>query len=145
MRQVDFVQNGHDGQACVHSKPVVCNGLRLNPLRGVHEQQAALARRQGALHLVAEVHVPGRVDQVQQIRRSRLGRLRREEETGRLSLDGDAARALDLKAVQVLLAAARRNRARELQQAVRQRRLAVVDVSAYREVAHAVLLHGRIL
>jgi hypothetical protein len=38
--------------------------LRLDALRGVHHEHRALARLQRAVHLVAEIHVAGRVDQV---------------------------------------------------------------------------------
>ena len=39
--------------------------LRLDALRGVHDQDRALARRQAARDLVGEVDVSGGVDQVQ--------------------------------------------------------------------------------
>ena len=64
-RQVDLVQGGHDDQAGVARQVEVRQGLRLDPLRGVDEQNGSLAGLQGPRHLVREVHVTGRVDQVQ--------------------------------------------------------------------------------
>ncbi len=43
----------------------VGHGLRLDALRGVHDEQRALAGREAARHLVGEVDVARRVDQVE--------------------------------------------------------------------------------
>jgi hypothetical protein len=82
-----------------------------------------------------EVDVARRVDQVQHV----------VEPVGRavahahgLRLDRDAALALEVHRVEDLVAAITlRHAAREIEQAIRERRLAVVDVRDDREVADA--------
>jgi hypothetical protein len=63
--QVDLVQAGDQLEARLDRQVGVGDRLRLHALGGVHHEQRALARGQRARHLVGEVHVPGRVDQVQ--------------------------------------------------------------------------------
>ncbi len=116
--------------------------LRLEPLRGVDDEDRALARGERARHLVAEVDVPGRVDQVELVLLALVG----PGDAHGLRLDRDAALALEIHRVEHLLAhVALGDRAGELQDAVGERRLAVVDVRDDREVANAGLLHDPIL
>jgi hypothetical protein len=56
----------------LHREIQVRDRLRFHPLRGVDHQQRALAAHQRAAHLVGEVDVPGRVDQVELVRLSVL-------------------------------------------------------------------------
>ena len=94
----------------------------------------ALAGGQRARDLVAEVDVPGRVDEVQLVG---LALVRPEHAHG-LRLDRDPALALEIHGVEHLVAhLALGHRAGDLQDAVGQRRLAVVDVRDDREVADA--------
>ena len=140
-RQVDLVQARDQLQARLDRQVGVGDRLRLHALRGVDDQQRALARRQRARHLVGEVDVPGRVDQVQLVG---LAVARRVEHAHRLRLDRDAALALQVHRVQQLRAhLARGDRVRQLEDAIGQRRLAVVDVRDDREVADVRLVHGR--
>jgi hypothetical protein len=84
--------------------------------------------------------VAGRVDQLQLVG---LAVGRREEDAHRLCLDRDPALALEVHRVEQLRAhLARRDRVRQLEDAVGQRRLAVVDVGDDREVADVLLVHG---
>jgi hypothetical protein len=86
-------------------------------------------------HLVREVHVPRRVDEVQLVG---LAVARLVEHAHRLRLDRDAALALEVHRVEQLARASRAvDRVRHLQDAVGQRRLPVVDVGDDREVADA--------
>jgi hypothetical protein len=79
--------------------------------------------------------VPGRVDQVELVALP--------EDAHCLRLDRDPALALELHRVEQLVAhVAARHRLRDLEDAVGQRRLPVVDVGDDREVADAVLVHG---
>jgi hypothetical protein len=113
----------------------VGEGLGLDALGGVDDEHHALARRQRAAHLVAEVDVPRRVDQVVDVPVP--------VDADVLGLDRDAAFALEVHRVEVLrLHVARLDRAGDLEDAVGQRRLAVVDVSDDREIPDAVELHG---
>ena len=66
-RKVDLVQDRHHLDALLGRGVAVGDGLRFDALRGVHHQQRAFAGRQRARHLVGEVDVAGRVDQVEQI------------------------------------------------------------------------------
>ena len=74
-RQVDLVERGDDLEVVLEGEVAVGQGLGLDALRRVDEQDHALAGGQRAGHLVAEVDVAGRVDQVDDVvLRSRGGR-----------------------------------------------------------------------
>ena len=112
--------------------------LRLDPLGRVDQEDRPLTRREAPRHLVGEVDVPGRVDQVQLV----LHALARVREPYGLGLDGDAALALQVHPVEVLLAhLALVHGVCEVQDPVGQRRLAVVDVRDDAEVPDARLVH----
>lgn len=130
--QVDLVEHGDDLQLVLHGEVEVRQGLGLDALGGVHQQDRALACGQRAGDLIGEVHVPGGVDHVQGVVHPVHG----PGHAHGLGLDGDAALTLDVHAVQVLgLHVARLHDAGGLQHAVRQRGLAVVDVGDDAEVA----------
>jgi len=135
-REVDLVQHRHHRHAELGGGVAVGHGLRFHALRRVDHQERALARRQRARHLVGEVHVAGCINQVQVVD-APVARLVLE---GRgLRLDGDAALALQVHGVEDLgLHLARRQAPGALDQAVRERALAVVDVGDDGEVADVV-------
>jgi hypothetical protein len=137
--KVDLVEHRDDVQVGVHGQVQVGQGLGLDALRGVDEQHRGLTRLERAGHLVGEVDVAGGVDHVQHVR-ARVGPLvvavrDRPRHPHRLALDRDATLALDVHPVEVL-----RPRGTlvddpgELQHAVGERRLAVVDVRDDAEV-----------
>ena len=131
--QVDLVQHGHDLVVVVQGQIDVGQGLGLHALGGVHHQQRAFAGGQGARHFVVEVHVSGRVDEVQLIFLSVGSHI---GDAHGLRLDGDAALAFDVHAVKVLVAFfAFRHQPRDLKDAVGERRLAVVDMGDDAEIA----------
>ena len=66
-RQVDLVEHRDDREVVVEGEVDVGQRLRLHALRRVDDQDRALAGRQAARHLVGEVDVPGRVDQVEDV------------------------------------------------------------------------------
>ena len=103
--------------------------LRHHALDGVHQQQHGVHHAEHALDLAAEVGVAGRVDQVD------VDALEADRRV--LGVDRDAALALLRVAVHHALdrGLLGRQRAGLAQQAVEQRRLAVVDVRDDREVA----------
>jgi hypothetical protein len=116
----------------------VGQGLGLDALRGVDQQDGALAGVEGARDLVGEVDVPGRVDQVQDVV---LAVARLVGQAHGLRLDGDAALALQVHLVEVLGAhLALADGVGEIDQPVGEGRLAVVDVRDDAEVAHARLV-----
>src|SRR5690606_2595612 len=142
--QVDLVEDRDHFQALLHRGVAVGDRLRLDALGGVHHQQRAFAGGQRAADFVAEVHVPGGVDEVELVDLPVLGLVRQGHGLG---LDGDAALALDRVVVEHLLFhLARGQAAAQLDDAVGQGRLAVVDVGDDREVAnvpHRVRAWGR--
>ena len=130
--QIDLVDDRNDLEVVLDGEIRVGERLRLDALRRVDEQQRALARRERARDLVREIDVPGRVDQVEDVV---LAVLRVVVQPDGVRLDRDAALALEVHAVEDLrFHLARLQRAGDLEKAVRQRRLAVVDVRDDREV-----------
>ena len=67
--QVDLVEHRDDREVVLHGEVQVRQGLGLDPLRRVDEQDGALAGGQRARHLVGEVDVPGGVDHVERVGR----------------------------------------------------------------------------
>ena len=108
-------------------------GLSLDPLARVDDEQGALTGGERAADLIREVDMAWRVHQVEDIGFSIRGLVL---QANRLRLDGDAALALQLHLVEHLLAhLAGFEPARGLDQPVGQGRLAVVDMGDDREVA----------
>ena len=135
LRQVDLVHDRDDLEVVLDRQVGVRQRLGLDPLRRVDDEQRALAGLQRARHLVGEVHVPGRVDQVQLVPLP--------EDAHGLRLDRDPALALELHRVeQLLLHVAVRDRVCHLEDAIGERRLAMVDVRDDREVADFCLVHA---
>ena len=64
-RQVDLVEDRDDLEVVLEREVDVGDRLRLDALRRVDDEQRALAGGEAARHLVVEVDVPGRVDQVE--------------------------------------------------------------------------------
>ena len=125
-REVDLVDDRQHLEVVVDGKIGVRQRLGLNALRGVHDQKRALARGQAPRDLIVEVHMARRVDQIQDVRLAVVGVILQPDGAG---LDGDAALALQLHRVEhLILHLALFDRVAFLQQAVRQRGLAVVDV-----------------
>ena len=135
--EVDLVDDRDDHEVLAQREMDVGQRLGLDPLGGIDHEDRALAGLQAAAHLVAEVDVTGRVDQVEAV----------EEAVGRgvlqahgAGLDRDPLLALQVHGVQDL---ARHlpgiDRVGELEEPVRERGLAVIDVGNDREVAQAIL------
>ena len=132
-RQVDLVQDRDDFEPLLERRVAIGDALRLDALRGVHDQQRALAGGQRTRDFVREIDVPGRVDHVELVG---LPVARLVAQRDALGLDGDAALALEVHRVEHLrLHLAVLQAAAQLDEPVGQRRLAVVDVRDDREVA----------
>ena len=137
--EVDLVDHRDQLEPVFDRQVGVGDGLRLDPLGGVDDQQGALAGGEAAADLVGEVDVAGRVDQVQVVGLAVVGLVL---DPHGLGLDRDPALPLEVHRVEQLrLHFFRIDRAGELQDAVGERRLAVVDVGDDREVAN--LVHRR--
>ena len=133
--QVDLVDDGDDREVVVDGEVDVREGLCLDALGCIDDQQHPLAGGEGAAHLVAEVYVARRVDQVQRVVVTIRPGVR--EHAG-LSLDRDPALSLQLHLVEVLvLHLALGQQPGVLDEAICQGRFAVVDVRDDREVANA--------
>ena len=123
----------------VDSKICVSQGLRFDSLRSIDDQQSALARSQRPRDFVAEVHMAGRVDEIQLIKLPIFGGVHHAD---RVRFDGDAALAFEVHGVKHLsLHFARRQRACELKQTVGERGFAVIDVRDDREIADVLVVH----
>ena len=96
---VDFVQHGDDFEVVAHGQVEVRNGLRLNTLRGIDNQQRTFARGNRARNLVGEVDVSRRIDEVERIEFSVGGTVLHLDG---VALDGDALLALELHVVEHL-------------------------------------------
>src|SRR5690606_32111260 len=136
--QVDLVEHRYHFQPLLHRGVAVGDRLRLHALGGVDHQQRAFAGGQRTAHLVAEVDVAGGIDEVEEVR---LPVARGVGHRDGLRLDGDAALALDRVGVEHLgFHLARRQATAQMDDAVSQGRLAVVDVGDDGEIAD--LLHA---
>ena len=114
--------------------------LGLDALGGVDDEDRALAGLEGVADLVGEVDVAGRVDEVEAVGQA-VARLVLEADGPRL--DRDPLLALEVHRVEDLAHhLAPLDRVRQLEQPVRERGLAVIDVGDDREVAQAVLGDG---
>ena len=139
--EVDLVEHRDDPEVGFQRHVQVGERLRLDALRGVHEEHGALAGGQASRYLVAEVDVAGGVDQVQDV----VAVITPPGQPDGLALDRDAALTLDVHPVQVLGAhLAPFDDTGQLQHAVGQRGLAVIDVRDDAEVAdHGLVRTGR--
>ena len=137
--QVDLVQDGHQLQIMLQCHVGVGQGLGLHALRGVHHQNGTLAGSQTAAHLVGKVHMARGVDEVEFVGLAVLGGVVHGHGAG---LDGDAALTFDVHVVEdLVLHGALVHALGQLQDAVRQGGLAVVDVGDDAEVADIVSCH----
>ena len=138
--QVDLVDDGQDLQIVVQREIGVRERLRLDALRGVHDEHRALAGGERPADLIVEVHVARRVDEVQRIGLA----VARIVQTHGAGLDRDAALALELHVVEELIGhVALLHRAAELDEPVGQGGFAVVDVGDDGKVPDVVLRdHG---
>ena len=140
---VDFVRHGEDGEVLFEGEVKRGDGLRLDALRGVHEEERAVARGERSRDFKGEIRVARGVDEVEEVPAVRAGAV--VEQGHGLGFDGDAARALDGEAVEVLFAAAGRDRAGELHEAVGEGGFAVVDVRDDGEGADVLEGDGEVL
>ena len=131
-RQVDLVEHRHDFVVLLDRLIDIGQSLGFDALTGINHQKGSFAGGQAPADFIGEIHVPGRVHQVQGIGLAILGGI---VEAHGLSLDGNPALFLDVHRVEHLLRHfAFRQRARLLDQAVREGRLAMVNMGDNREI-----------
>jgi hypothetical protein len=141
-RQIDLVEDGDDLVVDLDGLVDVGQRLGLDALAGVDHQQRPFDGGERSVHLIGEIDMARRVDQIELVHLAVLGGV---FEPDRLGLDGDAAFALDLHRIEHLLAhLAQGEPAADLDEAVGQRRLAVVDMRNDGEIADVGgVRHGR--
>ena len=131
--KVDLVEHRDDLQIVLKREVEVGERLGFDALGGIDQEDRALTCRKAARDLVGEVDVSGSVDEVEDVVAAVLGAI---GQAHRLGLDGDAALALDVHAVEVLgTHLAGIDHAGELQHPVGKGRLAVVDMGDDAEIA----------
>ena len=136
--EIDLVQRDHDLMVDLDRLIDVGQGLRFDPLAGVDHQERALAGGEAAVDLVGEIDVARGVHEIELVGPAVA---RGVGKANRLSLDGDAALALELHRIEELVAhLARTHAAAALDQPVGQGRLPMVDMGDDREVADVALL-----
>ena len=137
-RQVDFVDDGDDVETVVDREVRVRERLRLDPLGRINKEQRSFASGQRPGDLVREIHVPRRVDQVQDVLVPVLGLVMQAD---RVRLDRDPALALEIHRVEHLrFHFTGLQGAGELQKPIGQGRLAVIDVRDDREITDVLLV-----
>ena len=140
LRQVHLVEDRNDLDAEVERGVAVGDGLRLDALARIDDEERAFARRQRPADFVREVDVAGRVDQVQLVGATVASDV--FERRG-LRLDGDAALALDFHRVEHLrFHLPVGEAAAALDQAIGEGRFAMVDVGDDRKIADLIHAHS---
>ena len=125
-------------EPAVHREVRVRQRLRLHALRRIDEQERPLAGRQRPGDLVGEVHMARGVDQVQDVLQAAL---RGVMQAHRVRLDRDAALALEIHRVEHLrFHLAGLQGAGELEEAIGERGLAVIDVGDDGEIPDEALI-----
>ena len=126
-RKVDLVDDGDDFEIVLEREVHIGDGLCLNPLCRVDNEDCPLAGGKGTTDLVSEVHMAGSVDQVQFVF---LAVIRLVDHAYGMRLDRDAAFLFQVHGVQKLGMdkVARFNGMGRFKETVRQSGLPVVDV-----------------
>ena len=135
--EIDLVDDGNDLEVVLEREIHIRDRLRLDALRRVDDENRSFACRKGAADLVGEVHMPGRVDEIEFVF---LSVVRLVEHAHGMGLDRDAAFLFEIHGVEKLGVdqIARLNGVSRLKQAVRQRGFPVVDVRDDRKVPYPV-------
>ena len=130
---IHLVEHRDNLQVIVDGLVEVGDGLGLHALGGVHQQQGALAGGDGTRHLVGEVHVARRVDEVQDVCLAVIVVLHLDG----VALDGDATLTLQIHIVEhLILELAVVYGFGILEKTVGQRALSVVDMRNYAEISN---------
>ena len=133
-RQVNFVDDRNDLQSCIDCKIQVADGLCFDSLRCVYNQNRPFTCGKRPGNFVREIHVPGCIDQIECVV---LSVLRRVLHLDGVQLDRDPSFLLQVHVVEHLVddKVALCDRAGQLQQAIRKRGFAMVDVRDDAEIS----------
>ncbi len=126
IRQIDFVDDRYDREALFVREMHVRDGLRLHALCGIDDEQRTFAGRERARDFIGEIDVPRRVEQIEPVFLSRLARVPHRD---RMRFNRDSALAFEIHRIeQLILLVALVDRAGALEQSIRKRCLAVIDM-----------------
>ena len=132
-RQIDLVEDGNDLVIVVDRLIDIGERLGLDPLARIDDEKRTLAGGERARHLIGEIDMARRVDEVEHIF---LARFRRVVEAHGIGLDGDAALALEVHRIEDLVDHLPfGDGPAQLDQPVGQRRFAVIDMGDDGEIA----------
>ena len=130
-----LIEDGDDFEPVVYGLVEVGDGLGLDALGRIHHQQRTLAGSDGTGDFVAEVHVAGSVDKIEDV--ALVLHL------DCVALDSNALLALQIHIVQHLsLHIALAQRLRQFKQTVGKGGLTVIDVCDNAEIAYSVHCHS---
>jgi hypothetical protein len=138
--EVDLVDDGDDVEVLLHRQVEVGDGLSLDALGGIDEEEGAFAGGEGAGDFVAEVDVAGGIEEIEFVDFAVFGGVLHGDGVG---LDGDAAFAFEVHGVEhLVLLLPVGDGVGELQEAVGQGGLAVIDVGDDGEIARQFCGHS---
>ena len=139
--QVDFVDDGDEGEALFHREVDVGDGLGFDSLCSIDDQEGAFAGGEGAGDFVGEIDMPRGVHEVEFVDFTGLGLVLHRD---RMRFDGDAALAFEVHGVEhLILLLADLDGAGVFEEAVGEGGLAVVDVGNDAEITSIGGGHGK--
>jgi hypothetical protein len=131
--QVDLVDHGKDGEVILHGFVEIGQGLGLNALRGIHEEQHAVAGGKSPGHFIRKIHVARRVDEIEGESLTALAHVGKSDG---VALDGDPSFPFKIHGIEDLIPEETLfHKAGALNQAVRQGGFPVINVGDDAEVA----------
>src|SRR5262249_9888489 len=139
VREINFVDHRNDGESLCVREMHVRDRLRFDALCRIDNQERAFARRERPRNFVGKIDMAGRVEKIQSIS---LSVFRAISHRYRMRLDRDPPFALEIHRIeQLILLLALVNCPRALEQSIRQRGLAVINVRDDTEVARQLDSH----
>ena len=138
-RQIHLVDDGNNFQVVIEGQIHVSQGLGLNALSSIDDQQCAFAGRQRPGNLVVKIHVTRGIDKIQHVFLAVLSLVNAAD---RLILNGNATFPFQIHGIQdLVLHLPFGQSAGHLNEPVRQGRFAVVDMSDDRKISDMAFLH----
>ena len=141
--QVNFIDDREHIQIMIQRQIHVRQRLRLDSLGRIHHQHRSITGGKRPAHLIIKIHVAWRIDQVEDVL---LPILCPVYGSYRLGLDGDSSLPLQIHVVQHLfLHLSAGEQARFLNDPVRQRGFAVVNMGDDTKISDFALIYGHVL
>src|SRR5438128_4382044 len=140
-RQIDFVDDRQNLEPVIDREIRIRESLRFDSLRCVDDKQRSFACRKASGDFIAEVHMAGRIDEIENVI---LAVFRVVIQPHGFGLDRDTALALEVHRVEDLCGHFTLcERAREFEQAVRKRGFAMIDMSDDRKISYMRECHNQ--